>query len=234
MNVPKVYGAIASVMADLAKRGISKEQTNTFDKYKFRGIDDVYNALAPILSSHGLLILPRVTERSSEERESKSGGAMFYITVAVEFDFISAEDGSSHTIRAYGEAMDRGDKGTNKAMTAAYKYACFEAFCIPVVGQEDADAEAPEVVPKSPNAGRPTDGAWEAMDAEEQAFLVRIAETMISLLDAGDAQAAHDHYVSQNLGTDEKAALWTRLDSKQRSTLKRIDAALKTKAEVPS
>lgn len=140
-----VYQAIAAVMGDLARSGISKEQTNTFDKYKFRGIDDVYNALAPLLAKHGLLILPRVLERTSEERTSQKGGAVFYITVAVEFDFVSADDGSKHTIRAYGEAMDRGDKGTNKAMTAAYKYACFEAFCIPVVGQEDADAETHEV-----------------------------------------------------------------------------------------
>lgn len=144
-QAPVVYAAIAAVMGDLAKVGISKDQTNTFDKYKFRGIDDVYNALAPLLAKHKLLVLPRVLERHSEERTSQKGGAIFYVTVAVEFDFIAAEDGSKHTIRAYGEAMDRGDKGTNKAMTAAYKYACFEAFCIPVVGQDDADSETHEV-----------------------------------------------------------------------------------------
>lgn len=140
-----VYQAIAAVMGDLARRGISKDQTNTFDKYKFRGIDDVYNALAPLLAEHRLLILPRVLERTSEERTSKDGKAVFYITVAVEFDFVSADDGSKHTVRAYGEAMDRGDKGTNKAMTAAYKYACFEAFCIPTEGADDADRETHEV-----------------------------------------------------------------------------------------
>src|SRR6185312_11327027 len=144
-QAPAVYAAIAAVMGELAKVGISKDQTNTFDKYKFRGIDDVYNALAPLLAKHKLLVLPRVLERHSEERTSQKGGAIFYVTVAVEFDFIAAEDGSKHTIRAYGEAMDRGDKGTNKAMTAAYKYACFEAFCIPTEGSDDADAETHEV-----------------------------------------------------------------------------------------
>lgn len=140
-----VYKAIAAVMGDLAKQGISKAQENKFDKYKFRGIDDVYNALAPLLSKHGLLILPRVLERHSEERSSGQGKALFYITVAAEFDFVAAEDGSKHTVRAYGEAMDRGDKGTNKAMTAAYKYACFEAFCIPTEGSDDADSESHQV-----------------------------------------------------------------------------------------
>lgn len=141
-----VYKAIAAVMGDLAKTGVAKAQTNTYDNYKFRGIDDVYNALAPLLSRHGLVILPRVLERVSEERASQKGGVLFYITVKAEFDFVSAEDGSKHTVCAYGEAMDRSDKGTNKAMTAAYKYAMFEAFCIPTEGSEDADSETPEVM----------------------------------------------------------------------------------------
>ncbi|MFS0844210.1 MAG: ERF family protein [Roseburia hominis] len=27
--------------------------------------------------------------------------------------------------------MDSGDKATNKAMSVAFKYACFQVFCIP-------------------------------------------------------------------------------------------------------
>ena len=163
----KVYAAIAGVMGDLAKSGISKDQTNTFDKYKFRGIDDVYNALAPLLSAHGLLILPRVLERHSEERASQKGGALFYVTVKVEFDFVCAEDGSKHTVCAYGEAMDRGDKGTNKAMTAAYKYACFEAFCIPTEGSADADAETHEVESRDATATQEWIEAINAVDVPE-------------------------------------------------------------------
>lgn len=141
----KVYQAINAVQKDLAASGIGKNQVNTFDKYKFRGIDDVYNALAPLLAKHGLLIMPRIISRDVVERESQKGGALFYVTVDAEFDFIAAEDGSKHTVKVFGEAMDRGDKGTNKAMSAAYKYAMFEAFCIPTEAQ-DADSESHEVV----------------------------------------------------------------------------------------
>ncbi len=139
-----VYKAINLVQADLCRLGIGKDSTNTFDNYKFRGIDAVYNALSPLLAKHGLCILPRMLSRTSEERVSQKGGALFYVTVDVEFDFVSAEDGSRHTVKTYGEAMDRGDKGTNKAMSAAYKYACFQTFCIPTEAQ-DADAESHEV-----------------------------------------------------------------------------------------
>ena len=51
---------------------------------------------------------------------------MFYVTVRAEFDFVSTEDGSIHTVVTYGEAMDSGDKATNKAMSIAYKYAAFQ------------------------------------------------------------------------------------------------------------
>jgi hypothetical protein len=215
----KVYKAIAAVMADLAKVGIAKKDTNTFDNYKFRGIDAVYNALAPLLSSHGLVILPRVLERTSEERVSKKGDALFYITVKAEFDFVAAEDGSKHTVCAYGEAMDRGDKGTNKAMTAAYKYAMFEAFCIPTEGSDDADAETHDVKPAAPQFnGRPMDGVWEAQSADSQAWLLKVAAETVARV-ANDPDDALDYLASQNLDTDEKAAVASRLDSKTRTAL---------------
>jgi len=135
-----VYKAINAVQADLASIGITKDQQNKSGGYKFRGIDDVYNTIAPMLAKHGLCILPRVLARECVERKAQSGNALFYVTVEAEFDFVSATDGSKHTVKTFGEAMDSGDKATNKAMSAAYKYACFQAFSIPTEGDNDADA----------------------------------------------------------------------------------------------
>jgi len=145
-----VYKAINKVQAALSHTGISKNQTNTQGSgYKFRGIDDVYNAIAPLLAEHGLCILPRVLSRQCEERASRSGGALFYVTVEAEFDFVCAEDGSKHTVKTFGEAMDSGDKATNKAMSAAYKYAAFQAFSIPTAGDNDADSATHDVSARS-------------------------------------------------------------------------------------
>jgi len=45
--------------------------------------------------------------------------------------------------------MDSGDKATNKAMSIAYKYAAFQAFCIPTEETAiDADAEVHQVAPQ--------------------------------------------------------------------------------------
>jgi hypothetical protein len=137
----KVYKAINAVQTDLATVGITKDRRNQQGSgYNFRGIDDVYNTIAPLLAKHGLCILPRVLAREVTERLSQKGGALFYVTVEVEFDFVAAEDGSKHVVKTFGEAMDSGDKATNKAMSAAYKYACFQAFSIPTEADNDADA----------------------------------------------------------------------------------------------
>lgn len=154
-EAPKIYAAIAAVQGELAQSGISKDSENTFDRYKFRGIDAVYNALSPLLAKHGLCVLPRIIERDCQERVSKKGDPMFYVTVTAEFDFVASSDGSKHTVRTYGEAMDRGDKATNKAMSAAYKYAAFMAFAIPTEGDNDADATTHEVAPQDRRESRP-------------------------------------------------------------------------------
>jgi hypothetical protein len=152
----KVYEKIAAVTAELSKIGISKDSKNQSQGYAFRGIDAVYCALSPLLSKHGLCILPRVTDRQVIERQNRQGTALFYVTLTVEFDFVAAEDGSKHTVITVGEAMDSGDKASNKAMSAAYKYAAFQAFCIPTEGDNDADSQTHEV------AAATTDPAVEA------------------------------------------------------------------------
>ena len=141
----KVYQAIVGVASDIAKTGIGKTRSNTQQGYKFRGIDDVYNEMAPLLSKHGLCILPRVLKREMTERATAKGGVLFSVIVEMEFDFVCASDGSMHTVKTFGEAMDSADKATNKAMSAAYKYAAFQAFCIPTEGDTDADATTHDV-----------------------------------------------------------------------------------------
>lgn len=147
-STPKVFSAIAAVMAEIGASGISKGRNNSQQGYAFRGIDDVLNELSPVLAKHKLCVLPRMIGREVVERQTRNGGALFNVTVEAEFDLVCAEDGSMHTIRTYGEAMDSADKATNKAMSAAYKYAAIQAFCIPTEGDNDADATTHDVAPR--------------------------------------------------------------------------------------
>lgn len=149
----KVYPAINAVMAGLAKEGITKSRRNTQGQgFNFRGIDDVLNALSGLLVEHKLLMLPRVLNRTGEVRQSSGNKPIFVAFCEVEFDLVSAEDGSAHVIRTIGEAMDMSDKASNKAMSAAYKYAAIQAFCIPTEGDNDADAHTHDVANDAPPA----------------------------------------------------------------------------------
>jgi hypothetical protein len=149
-TVPYVYLAINAVQSALSKEGVQKDRRNQQQGYQFRGIDDMYNAIAPHMAANGLCILPRMLNRVVVERATKSGGALFYVTVEAEFDFVATKDGSKHTVKMYGEAMDSADKATNKAMSAAYKYAVMQTFAIPTEGDNDADAHHHEVAAAKP------------------------------------------------------------------------------------
>lgn len=194
MSGHKVYAAIAAVTAELAKEGIAKGRKNTQQGYNFRSIDDVYNALAPALASANLCVLPRVTKREVTERSTKSGSPLFYVVCDVEYDFVSAEDGSRHTIAVIGEAMDSADKATNKAMSAAYKYAAMQAFCIPTEGDNDADAATHDLAPATEFA------AWiDAIDAApDLSALADIArELAAATLPLGDRARLRAAYSSR-------------------------------------
>lgn len=157
MQTGHVYEAIAAVTAQMSKVGISKGRRNTQGNgYSFRGIDDVYNVLSPMLAENSLCIIPRVLHRECVERASKNGGALYYVALDVEFDFVSAKDSSKHTARTWGEAMDSSDKATNKAMSAAYKYVCFLTFAIPTEGDNDSENDTPTAELTRPIQTTPT------------------------------------------------------------------------------
>ena len=65
----------------------------------------------------------------------------------------------------------------------------------------------------------PNGGVWESLDDEQQAFLQKIADAVLDLMP--DAEAANGYIASQQLEADEKVALWSRLDSKTRTALKK-------------
>jgi len=218
---------MVAVTRRIANEGIGKTRKNTHQNYNFRGVDEVMNAFAPLLADAGLYLRPAYSERTVVERQGKSG-ALIYVTVKGDFTFTD-DAGETVTVGPfYGEAMDSGDKATNKAMAAAFKYAMFQTFCVPLEGVTggDADAVTHEVQPVTKIL--PTAGVWEAQDGEQQAFLMKIAEAVFDLMP--DATAALAHIEAAQLDTDEKAALWTRFDSKTRTALKKAHNAQQKEA----
>ena len=141
-----IYESMAAVMEDCGIVG--KDSKNQQQGYKYRGIDAVMNALNPALRKNRVFVVPEVIEQSREERTTNKGGLLIYSITKVKYTFY-AEDGSSVTATVIGEGMDSGDKSMNKAMSAAFKYACFQAFCIPTEEMKDSEEDSPEPAPKA-------------------------------------------------------------------------------------
>jgi len=139
MSAPSVYAAINAVSAAFARNGIAKTHLNAGDDYRYRSIDDLLDRLGPLLAEHRLCVLPRALEREVAERREEGQRLLLQVAVRVKYKLVSVDDGSCHSVEAFGEALDVSDKATAKAMSAAYKSAMVQTFCIPLSGTEDPD-----------------------------------------------------------------------------------------------
>ena len=144
----KIINAIVAIMDETG--AIGKDKKNQQQGFMFRGIDQVMNVLHPLLAKHGVVIVPEVLETKREERSryNKEGvvvGSTLYTMHKVKYHFI-ADDASEICATVIGEGMDVTDKSSNKAMAIAFKYACFQVFCIPTeeMSKDDPDNYMPE------------------------------------------------------------------------------------------
>ena len=147
----QIYELIGKAIGKVGAIGKEKQakDSNGRISYKFRGIDDVYNALNPVLAELGIFFCPEVLDQKREERTTKSGTVLTYTLLTVKYTAY-APDGSSVSMTVVGEGMDAGDKGSNKAMSVAMKYAMFQIFCIPTEEMKDPDADVyDDILPKN-------------------------------------------------------------------------------------
>ena len=156
-----IYQSITKIMEEVPS--IGKPQRNKTQGFMYRGIDDVMNALQPLLAKNKVFIVPEILEQMREERTTSKGGNLIYSICKIKYKFY-AEDGSSVEAITIGEGMDSGDKATNKAMAIAMKYALFQVFCIPTDEMKDPDSETPEQSTKKSNT---TDNQISEADAKK-------------------------------------------------------------------
>ena len=126
-NVPMIYKSIIDVMKKI--NAIGKDSYNKTQNFKYRGIDDVMNELHGALSECGVFVVPEVLEENRSTGKSKSGGELYYTRLKIRFIFYAA-DGSHICAVVIGEAMDSGDKASNKALSIGLKYAMLQVFCM--------------------------------------------------------------------------------------------------------
>jgi len=138
MESGMIYKLIGQAISKIG--AIGKDKMNEQQKFRYRGIDQVYNALNPVMSELGIFIAPEVIDQKREERVTQKGAILTYTLLTMRYT-VYAPDGSSVSMTVVGEGMDSGDKSSNKAMSVAMKYAMFQLFCIPTEEMKDPDAD---------------------------------------------------------------------------------------------
>lgn len=144
-------GIIFKKMSDVMREigAIGKDQKNQAQGFKFRGIDQFVNALYPALVRNGVFMAPRALRHEQEIKEvvrsNGKPGVDKHVSIMMEYTFY-AEDGSSVVVGPIpAEGLDSGDKATNKALSAALKYALIQTFSIPTEDMAEGDLESPEM-----------------------------------------------------------------------------------------
>ena len=147
METKQIYSKMASIMK--ATKAIAKGQKNEQQNFMFRGIDDIMNELHSIFADNEVFIIPEVVNYDVQEKisektyQGQTKKSITYYTRAIIRHHFATTDGSEIVTTTIGEAMDNGDKGMNKAMSIALKYALLQMLLIPTKEDKDPDATTP-------------------------------------------------------------------------------------------
>lgn len=182
-----IYKKMAAIMADVP--AIGKDQRNQEQRYAFRGVDDVYNALHGLFAKHGVFVIPEVldAEYIQAERVARSGNTNLVTDAHLRIRYhFYATDGSRVSAVVQGESRDYADKATNQATSSAIKYLLLQVFLIPTQETIEADQLSPivgeaVVVDRTPSP-------------EER--MVNLAKAELLEIMGGDKEKAAAHWAS--------------------------------------
>jgi hypothetical protein len=131
--------ALAAVMADV--QAVAKKDRNEHQKFNFRGIDAVLNAVGPALRKHAVVVVPHVDDVTYDVVQTSTGKPSTACRVVVTYAFHHGD--SSLSCRVAAEAWDHGDKAAPKAMSVAFRTALLQALALPT-DEPDPDASTYE------------------------------------------------------------------------------------------
>jgi hypothetical protein len=147
LNLHQKLVRITGEVGAIKKGGTNREQGYGFIEYAA-----VAGELRGLFAKYGVLIVPRMQQAHKQHRldvTSKTGARGVYALVDFAFTVINTDKpDDKFTVTWTGEALDYGDKATNKAATSALKYYLMRQFNISEKG-DDPDGvtpDAPETV----------------------------------------------------------------------------------------
>lgn len=162
----------------------------------------------------------------------KLGGLWIRLTVCghsrLGYGDSQGKSGNNAIKEAIGDALRNAGMRFGMALELWHKGELYDADELRGLGASADAQEAPQK-PKASNIS-PTGGLWEQLNPDEQKFLTEIADHCIGLLGNRDVAGAYDYIEAQKLMQEEKAALWTRFGSAERTAMTKYANSLKKAA----
>lgn len=185
--------------------------------------------------ANGVVIVPScIVQSAVKDTGTMTGKGTPFIRFEARYRFevVNMDDpADKFCIEIEAHALDHGDKAPGKALSYAKKYAVMKLLEIESGEEEE---ERPEQKPKPAEAHKSVAReVWDGMTNEVKKKLTDISVLIVDYLNEGEDQRAFEYYTEQKekLDTDEQVALWSRLNSEQRATIKRLGEAHKKSEE---
>lgn len=143
-NPGKIFQLIPKVMEMVGPITKGGTAPSVMGGYRFRKIDDVLDQVQPAFIKYGIFITPAVLDFKREDRPDRKGNLRVVTILRMKYTFW-ADDGSHVDVISIGEGIDSSDKGSNKAMSAALKYAITHMLASPCGESVDTEEYHEEI-----------------------------------------------------------------------------------------
>lgn len=182
--------------------------------------------------AQGIVIVPRLLSERTVPTGTFTARETPFIRyeATYQFDVVNADDPHDFFSAVIGaHAIDHGDKAPGKVLSYAKKSLVLKLLELESVSEEEGRQEQHKPKPEAKSVAK---DVWDNLTQKKQSELLDISTLIVDYLRNGEDQQAFEYYIEQRekLDADEQVALWSRLDSKQRSTIKALGEAHK-KAE---
>ena len=111
-HVARAIAEIAGQLEQVAKREVKAGSGGTYSAFS---VDDIYNAVRPLLASNGLALFPTGAKVEYVEHESSRGTTLTTARYHGRWVLVSSIDGSEQRMVFSVESRDAGDKATIQA-----------------------------------------------------------------------------------------------------------------------
>lgn len=200
----KVYAKLQKARVMLQSMPIKKSGFNSFAGFKYFELSDFLPSVNTIFAELGLCSVFCINDGEATLRiyDSEFGGVIFFNSPTAE-----AGAGKAPPIQALGSMH-----------TYLRRYLMLNA--LEITEHDAVDATIKKDEPKS--AKPVTVDVFDSMDDETKELIENIAMDVRMLMQRDDMQGVIDYINLQEFDADTKTAFWSRLDSKERSAIKKF------------